>query len=147
APSRRLPSNERLFDDHAWRLFGIELGLLRQIEHARAAPAFDDAGVRLLDSGEHAEQRALTGAVHAQEAHALAANERERNVREQRLGAVSLGEIPGAQNRHAVVTADSPRRSQPGGASKQKWRPGEGTRRARIVSLCSRLRGVPTRTG
>jgi hypothetical protein len=79
---------------------GRQVRLLGQIGGAHLAPAGDLAAVRQLDASQDPAERALSRAVRAHQAHALATANRERDVLEDRARAVVLAEIRGVDDGH-----------------------------------------------
>ena len=67
--------------------------LLRQVTGARAARARHPSAIGLLDAREDPAERRLAGAVRAHEADPLASTDPPRDVAEERLPAVPLGDF------------------------------------------------------
>ena len=91
ALAQRLDLGHAFADDveHGGR--GVELGLLRHVDHAQALLRLQQAVVELLDAGQHLQQRGLAAAVAADQRQPLAAFERQGGAVEQRDMAV--GEV------------------------------------------------------
>jgi hypothetical protein len=71
----------------------LELGLLGQVAHPGVAPEGQGAPLVPVDAGDDAEQRALAGAVDADEAHLLALVHREGDAVEDDARAEALVQV------------------------------------------------------
>ena len=81
----------------------IELGLLRQVQDASAAPPIDRPFVGGLGAGENRKQRRFAGAVRPQETYPVAAPHGESDVRKQRLRPVGFGQVTCADDGHGAL--------------------------------------------
>ncbi len=95
---------EALGDDLARGLLVLELRLLREVSDFGAAAFRDRADVGGLDAGDDARERALAGAVDADEADALAGADRQRHAVENGVRPERLRDVLNGENRHSGKT-------------------------------------------
>src|SRR5690606_21292629 len=99
---RRRPSFETRQHRLARGRITLEAGLLREVADPQAAPGDDAAAVGLLDAREDAAEGALSGAVAADEADALALFEGQGDAVEHGARTVAPDEIVGGQDGHGA---------------------------------------------
>ena len=87
---QRLEGAARLLEDRAAR---VGQAVLRQVADGQARRLDDGAGVRLLEPGQHLEQRGLAGAVRAAQADPVAVPDLPGDVFEQGADAEGLGDV------------------------------------------------------
>ena len=75
------------------RAAAVRQAVLRQVADRQRVGLVDDAGVGLVDAGQHLEQRGLAGAVRAAQADAIAVADLPRDVVEQGAVAEGFGEV------------------------------------------------------
>ena len=106
---RRLPRSESFTRNVTRRLRAVERGLLLEVCDRRVTPPIDRSFVRDFYAREHAKQGRFSGAVHAEQTDALAANDRDRHVGKKRLRSERFRNVTRAENRHAQTMSRNSR--------------------------------------
>ena len=97
---RRVPVDQPLRRHLARVRLRTQLRLLREVGDPRPPPAVDDPGVEGLEPREDLEQRRLPAPVDAEQTDAVPLRDGQRDVAEEGLRAVGLGESARAEDGH-----------------------------------------------